>query len=152
MEAAEPETVSTPEINATARDYKQGTKDNAEFESQLNGSVAPVSEPGVDELAGWLQPQRSTRLRPLFISLGIIAIAALVLAGSRFIRMHSSHSSLQRAPAVVMSETPPSTASSPFVSLPTEPPQSIAETSAAAAGLDQAKEGFPLDRSTAVTR
>lgn len=130
-DAAQPETAPPPEIKAAVSKGPQPAKAGAELESPLGDGVAPASEPGADELAGWLQPQRSVpRLRTFIIALGILAIAALALPGLRFTRMHRSAARAQLPPPVVMSETPPST---PFpASLPTAPPRGVAEAAGTA--------------------
>ena len=133
IDAAEPETAPPPKID-------QPAKAGAKLESPLGDRVAPKSKLGAGELAGWLQPQKSVAgLRTLIIAVGIFAIAALALAGLRFTRMHSSGSRAQLPPPVVMSETPPPT---PFpASLPTAPPQSVAENPLAAGAAPVAETG-----------
>jgi hypothetical protein len=124
IDAAEPETAPPSEIEATGN------------------SVAPASEPGAEELAGWLQLPRSVaRLRTLIIALGMIAIAALALAGLRFTRMHSSGSRAQLPPPVVMSETPQRTPFPPSATLPTAPPRGVAENPVAAVAAPVAETG-----------
>ena len=125
---AEPETASPPKIEATVRDCPQPAKAGVELESPLGGRVVPASEPGADELAGWLRPQRSVApLRTLVIALGMIAMAALALAGLHFTRTYSSSSGAQPPPPVVMSETPQRTPSPASASLPAVTPPGVAE-------------------------
>lgn len=108
IKAAEPETASPPDIEATIFDGPQPAKIRAELESPLGDLVVHASAPGAEELAGWLQPQRSApRSRALIIALGMIAMAALALAGLRFAGTRSSGSAAQLAPPVAVSETPP---------------------------------------------
>jgi putative methionine-R-sulfoxide reductase with GAF domain len=140
-DAAEPESVPPPEMEATACDDPQPRKAGAELESPLGDRVAHTSKPGAGELAGWLQPQRSgARLRALIIALGIIATAALALAGSRITRMHSS-GSREQLPLVVVSETPQSAPYPPSASLPTAPPRSVAENLVVAGTAPVAETG-----------
>jgi hypothetical protein len=142
IDAAEPETAPPPKIEATVRDCLQPAKTAAKFESPLGDRVAPTSKPGAGELAGWLQPPRSVaRLRTLIIALGIFAIAALALAGLRFTRMRSSGARAQPPPPVVISETSPPTPFAPSASLPTAPPQSVAENPLAAGAAPVAETG-----------
>jgi hypothetical protein len=140
IEAAPPETAPPPKMEATVIDFPQPAKAGAELESPPGDRVAPTSEPGAEELAEWPQPQESVaRLRTLIIALGLIAMAALALAGLRFTRMHSSVSRAQLPPPVVISETPPRT---PFpASLPTAPPRSVAENPVAADSAPVAETG-----------
>lgn len=142
IDAAEPETASPPQIEATVSDCPQPAKAGAELESPLGDSVAPTSEPGADELAGWLRPQRSVApLRTLIIAMGMIAIAALALAGWRFTKTHSSASRAQLPPPVVMSETPQRTPSPASESLPAVTPLSVAENPVAAGTVPVAEIG-----------
>lgn len=142
IEAAPLETAPPPKIEATVIDFPQPAKAGAGLESPPGDRVAPASAPDAEELAGWLQPQRSVpRLRTLIIALGIFAVAALALAGLRFTRMHSSAARAHLPPLVVISEAPPSTPFAPSASLPTAPPRSVAEELAAAGTAPVAEIG-----------
>ena len=141
IKAVELETASPPKIEATVIDHPQLAKTGAELDSPPGDAVVHESAPGADELAGWLQPQRSVApLRTLIIALGMIAIAALALAGFRFARTHSSSSRAQLPPPVVMSETPPQP-SPASASLPAVTPPSVAENPATAETAPVAETG-----------
>jgi putative methionine-R-sulfoxide reductase with GAF domain len=128
IDVAKPETALPPKIGATVSEFPRPAKAGAELESPLGDRVAPASKPGAEELAGWLRPQRPVApLRTLIIALGMIAIAALALAGLRFTKTHSSSFHAQLPPPVVMSETPQRTPSPASESLPAVTPLSVAE-------------------------
>jgi putative methionine-R-sulfoxide reductase with GAF domain len=142
IDAAEPETASPPQIEARVSDCRQPAKSGAELVSPLGDSVAPPSKPGVEELAGWLQPPRpGARLRTLIIALGIIATAALALVGLRFASMHGSASLAQLPPPVVISETPQGAPFPSSASLPAVAPLSVAENPVAAGTIPVADTG-----------
>ena len=140
IDAAEPEPALLAEIEATGRDYPQLAEAVVELASPPAESVVPPSAPGAEELAGWLRPQRSVApSRTLYIALGMIAIAALALAGLRFAKMYSSASRAQPPAPMAISET---SQGAPFpASLPALPPRSVAENPPAAETAAVAEPG-----------
>ena len=140
IDLAEPETTSPPNIEATVRDCPQPAMAGVELESLLGDRVVPELEPGADELAGWLRPQKSvTPLRTMIIALGMIAIAALT--GPRIATMLSSNSRAQLPLPVVMAETPQPAPSPASASLPAAAPPSVAENPTTAETAPVAETG-----------